>query len=529
MAMAQVFIPNPHDSIPPSLHLHTPPSPSLPSPPLSASCPLHDDDHIPFLPRAPPPSPELPPKKIGSVFEIDPSKFETPRKSELPPSPTNSLDFSTIFTPNKSPLESEPQSPMQPSPSNPLDSAYCSAQASTSSRQSNTGFSSQSIPISPNSANSSCYSSMVSYSHSDADSFRNGLRSHTALAQHPNSYDSCPSSIDAGGPLLRPRSHTHPTQAHTGFHRDQPPGQDVLQSFHPHLPLSFDTTQLQYPSVSPEGTFLDSGYHETTVRFPSQRKKHLKRKSNELGYDGDPMELFNYDSYSETSSESEWLVTKGNKKACPEGENPIMRRQSSSFSGVFTYSNPLPPISDGLANASAPPTPNHCTTPLLQQDFSLIHHSSLSPPVFSPHQTPLPPTPTPSTEVPTSLNSMEVAEQGVGETLDSLDSMDCGTGGGEHCVDMDSLSSTLRGSHLEHTGSHTHHFCTHIVTVSSPPPSTSVPSGRSYSSGDGYNFSQEPLLADETSSNVLFSSYHEGGSSCVLTNTGNGLVLSKSL
>lgn len=522
MAMAQVFIPNPHGSIPP-LHLHNhPPSPPLPSPPTFASTSVTDDDSTHFLPRAPPPSPEVQTKRFGPIFEIDPTQFESPRKSEL--SPSNSLDFSTMFTPNKSPLESEPQSPMQPSPGNPLDSAYCSTtHTSTSSRDSNAGSSSLSIPISPNSATSNCYQAMLSHSHSDADSFQNGLRSHTALTQHPNSHN---------GPLLppgagtRPRSHTHPSHTltlHTAQERE-----DAIRSFHPHLPLSFDTAQ-PGPVTGSEraGAIFDSGYHDA-IKSPFQQKKsNLKRKSNELGYDQDPMEIFSYDSYSETSSESEWLVVhpKSNKKACQEGENPIVRRQSSSFSGAYSYSGSLLPLSDGMTNMSAPPTPNHYTTPLMAHNFSSIHHPSLSPPAFSPHQTPFTPTPT-------SLQSMDVAEQGVvecGGNLDSLDSMDCGPG--EHCMNMASLSSTLRGEQLEiNTTSHVPlpPHPTHIVTVSSPEPSGGP--CRSYSSG-GYDFSLDPQLADGPC-NVHYSSYDESQQSSILntgTNAESRYLLSKSL
>ena len=534
MAMAQVFIPNPHDSIPP-LHLHThqpSPSPSsIPSPPSS----LQEDDHTHFLPRAPPPSPEVQTKRFGPIFEIDPSRFETPRKSELSISPSNSLEFSAMFTPNKSPLESEPQSPMQPSPGDPLDSAYSSTtHTSTSSRYSNAGSSSLSIPISPNSATSCCYKSMLSHSHSDADSFQNGLRSHTALAQHPNTHHD--SSLPVTGHAPRPRSHTHPSHTLTPHAAQE--RQEALRSFHPHLPLSFEATRPGPGHSSEGGGILDSRYHNAIRSPPCQQKKsNLKRKSNELGYDPDPMDVFNYDSsFSETSSESEWLVVhpKSNKKACQEGENPIIRRQSSSFSGAYSYSGTLLPVSDGLSNMSAPPTPNQYTTPtpLLLQDFSSLHHPSLSPPAFSHHQTPYPPpTPTPSTENPNSLQSMEVAEQGVVEfagNLDSLDSMDCGPG--EHCTNMDSLGSTLRAcSHLEivttpHVPSPPHP--THIVTVSSPEPS--VPTCRSCSSG-GYDFSLNPQLAEGP--NVHYSSYDESQQSILNTssNIESRLLLSKSL
>ena len=548
MAMAQVYIPNPHDSIP-SLHLHThTPPPPLPSPPLSVSSSLQDDDPVSFLPPAPPPSPEVQQRRFGTIFEIDPSRFEAPRKSELPPSPTNSFDFSAMFTPNKSPYESEPQSPTLPSPGNPLDSAYCSTHNSTSSQPPNPGSSSLGIPISPSLDANNCYSSLMSYSHSEGDTFRHGLRSQTALSQHPNSHDNC---LSTTSPTLRPRSHTHPSHTVTP-HTAQEQQQQLVRSFHPHLPHSFETTQLHSHGSSEGAAILDSGYHES-VESPFKRKKlNLKRKSYELGYDPDPMDMLSYDSCSESacSSESDWQVIhpKGNKKACQEGENPVIRRQSASFSGVFTGVC-LTPITDGLSNMSAPPTPNHSTTPFFQHDFVSLRHLSMSPPIFSLHHTPCPPTPTLSTDVPTSLQSMEVAEEGgvsLGDRLDSLDSMD--TGALDHCVDMDSLSSTLRGSHLETSGhqnvttshlspshlphshlSPPHSHLSQNATVYSPSPQPSVPPCRSYSSGDGYSFSQEPQLAQ--GSNVYFSSYHEGGEGAFM-NTGSAeskFVLSKSL
>ena len=533
MAMAQVFIPNPHDSIPP-LHLHTHTSPPLPSPPPSVSS-LSEDDHVRFLPPAPPPSPEMQQRRYISLFEIDPNKFKTPRKSELPPSPTNSFDFSTLFTPNKSPLQSEPHSPTQPSPGDPLDSACCSIHNSTSSRESNAGSSSLSIPISPNSAASCCYSSMLSHSHSEGDTFRHCLRSRTALAQHPGVHDNR-LSADITSPTLRPRSHTHPSHSltpHSPYMHEQRRRNDVW-AIHPHLPLSFEATQLQ-PQTSSDGTISDSGYHE--VESPFLRKKlNLKRKSNELGYDLDLMEQLSYDSFSESacSSESEWLVVhpKGNKKACQEGENPMIRRQSASFSGVFTSN--LAPFTEGPSNVSAPSTPSHPATPLLH-DFSSLRHLSMSPPVFS-NQPPslFPTTPTLPTDVPTSLQSMEIAEEGTmdfGGRLDSLDSMDCGLV--DHCVEMESLSSTLRGSHLENTvlnsrnlpSNPPHPHPPQILTVSSPQPS--VPPCRSYSSGGGHDFSQEPQLAQ--GSNLCFSSYHEGGEFMTTGSAESKFLLSKSL
>lgn len=512
MAMAQVFIPSPHDAIP-SLHHHKHCSPALPTPPHSVSSLPEDEeeDQVSVLPPAPPPSPEMQQRQFGALFEIDPKKFEAPRKSELPPSPTNSLDFSTLFTPNKSPLESEPHSPTQPSPGEPLDSAYCSTHNSTSSQQSNPGSSSLSIPISPNSTTSSCYHSILSHSHSEVDPFHPGLRSQTALAQHINDNHLCMASS-----TLRPRSHTHPSHTHEHHHHD-------LQTVHPHLPISFDTTQLQ----SLTDTILDSGYHEES---PFPRKK---RKSNQLGYSNDPMDLF-YNRYSESpcSSEPEWFMSqpKYNKKSCHEGENPVIRRQSASFSGVFTAtSHRVTPFNDEPANTSAPPTPNHPSTPLLQ-DYCSLRHPSLSPPIFT-HTHHFPPTPT---DVPTSLQSMEIAEEGAMDTggrLDSLDSMDCGMG--DHCVEMESLSSTLRGSHLENTLLNQRNFLstpvpshpTNILTVSSPQPS--VPPCRSYSSGDGYDFSQEPQLVQ--CSNIHFSSYHEGSDGAFTGNAESKFLLSKSL
>ena len=541
MAMAQVFIPNPHDSIPPlHRHIHTPSLLTSPSPSITT---LPEEDQTSILPPAPPPSPEMQPRRFGPIFEIDPRRFETPRKSELPPSsPTNSLDFSTLFTPNKSPLESEPHSPTHVSPGDPLDSAHCSSHYS-SSQLSNAGSSSLSIPISPNSITNSCYSSKLSHCHSEGDTFSE-MRSQTALAQHPN-VGSNYHSTDSASPAPRPRSHTHPSHSltpHTTYTHEQRRRQEV-RTFHPHLPLSFEATQLQ-SHASPDGQISDSGYHEADSPVP-RKKLNLKRKSDELGYENDLTETaFSCDSYSTSacSSESEWLVIhpKGNKKACQEGENPVIRRQSASFSGALTITTTgfSRPFADGTNTFSAPPTPNHPTTPL-SQDLCGVRNSSLSPTVFPNHQgtSPLPVTPTPSAVAavaPSSLQSMDIAEE---TAMDSMDSMECGMGMGDqadHCVEMDSLSNTLRGSHLEHTFN-THngffsspsppHKLLQVATLSTPQPS--VISSRSYSLRDGYDFSQEPQLANI----YCFSSYHEGaeGGFSSMGSPESTFLLSKSL
>ena len=525
MAMAEVFLPNPHDSIQPLPRLlPTPTSPPFPSPPPSTCSSYHDDqDHAQAMPPAPPPSPQGP-LSGGPVFEIDASYFERPRKSELPPSPTNSLDFSAIFTPNKSPLESEPHSPAQPSPGDPLDSAYGSTHASTSSQHSNAG-SSQSIPISPNSITSI---GGPFYSYSDDQTFRNGLRSQTALAQHPDTRSGFHLSAESASPAPRPRSNTHPSHTltpHASLLQEQ--CQDTLRTFHPHLPVSFDTTQLHQLSRAAGHTgIFDSGYHETlAAELPVRRSKlNLKRKSNELGYEGESMDLFSCDSFSESGgSETEW----GSKKACQEGKNPVIRRQSSSFSGRFTYCNSFTSGREGMAsNISAPSTPGHSTTPFLQQVFGGQEHCpSLSPPVFSsPQHTPF--TPAASVDVPTSLQSMEV-----GEVMESLDSV-MDTGPGEHCVEMDSLSTQLRGSHLEYAShgngtfpAHPHH---HGVTLA--PPLISGGGHRSHSSGDTYDFGLNPQLVQ--GSEFYFSSYQESSQNVLNEATctaENRFLLSKSL
>lgn len=556
MAMAQVFIPNPHDSIP-SFHQISS-SPPLLSPPPSSASSYNDEDHVEFVPRAPPPSPEMQQKNFGPLFEIDPSRFETPRKTELPPSPSNSLDFWTMFTPNKSPLESEPHSPMQqPSPGDPLDSAYCSAHNSTSSRQSNVG-SSLSIPISPNSATSSCLGSTFLYSHSDGDTFQNEMRSRTV-----DLHDDYKSSMTMDMPSpssLRPRSHTHPSHSltpHATFHKELYHRQDTFQLFHPHLPTNFDTTNLtnHLPAAnrhtSTGNTTADTmGYHDLPTNY--RKKLNLKRKSNELSYEAtDPMELFSCDNFSGSASsslEADCLVIhpKSNKKACQEGKNPVIRRQSSSFSGSFSYTggSSLSPGRDGLTNISAPSTPNHCTTPLLQQNFTSVLHCSppsVSPAVFSPHQghhSPYPVTPTPSTSeaAPTSLQSMEVEGDtfmslggGGGGCLDSLDSMDC-----EQTTGVDSLNNTLGVSSFQHISSNNEHqypnflVPTHDSTTLGLP-QTTVTSCRSYSSGDGYDFNQDPQL--DQGCDVYYSSYHESSENMLNSSetAESRFLLSKSL
>ena len=555
MAMAQVFIPSPRDSMRSSLHLPTPTSPSLLSPPPSATSSYTDEDHIEFLPRAPPPSPEMQQKQFGPLFEIDPCRFEEPRKSELPPSPTNSLDFSNMFTPNKSPLESEPHSPMQePSPGDPLDSAYCSAHTSTSSRQSNTG-SSLSIPISPNSATSSCFGATFSYSHSDGDAYRNGMRSRTI--DFHDGYQV--SGVDAPSPSsssLRPRSHTHPshslaphaTYLHEQQHHQYHHREDSLHSVHPHLPHSFNTTQLSGGGGGGGAALLDTRYHHhhDTDTDPSfhRKKSNLKRKSNELGYEvSDSMEAFSCDSCFSGGgrgrgnlSEPEWMM-KGNKKPCQEGKNPVIRRQSSSFSGALSYSSSLSPVRDGMSNVSAPPTPNHCTTPLLQQDFvSFLHRhpsSSMTPASFSSplnqhHSPPYPVTPTPTFSsveaAPTSLQSMEVGGEEEEGGLDSLDSMDCGTG------EPTDLNLTLRRNQASHNPLYPPILTPtdNIVTLKPP-----QPPGRIFSSGGGgYDFGLDPQLDQGPQGcEVYYSSYHE--SSQNLLNSSDceeaRLLLSKSL
>ena len=530
MAMAEVFLLNPHDSMAPPHHLlPTPTPPPFPSPPPSACSSYHEDtDHAQAMPPAPPPSPQGP-VSGGPVFEIDASYFERPRKTELPPSPTNSLDFSAMFTPNKSPLESEPHSPVQPLLGDQLqDSAYGSTYASTSSQHSNAG-SSQSIPISPNSITSAGAPGLY-YSYSDDTTFRNCLRSQTALAQHPDRHSGFHLSAESASPAPRPRSNTHPSHTltpHSSLVQEQHHRQEMLRTFHPHLPPSFDTTQLpQAPCTT--GGILDSGYHELPELPVRRNKLNLKRKSNELGYECESMDLFSCDSFSESGcsgSECEW----GSKKACQEGKNPVIRRQSSSFSGGFTYSSTLTSGREGVAycNISAPSTPGHSTTPLLEQVFGgPLHHSqdhapSVSPPVFtSPQHTPL----TPALDiVPTSLQSMEV-----GEAMESLDSIMDTAPGNEHYMEMDSLSTQLRGSHLEYVthGNRAPPTHTHLTLA---PPQTGGVSHRSHSSGDTYDFGLDPQLAQ--GSDFCFS-YHESGQSVLndaLCTAENRFLLSKSL
>ena len=515
MAMAEVYVPN-HacDSLPP-LCLPSASHPTFPSPPPSTCSSYHDEqDHGQTTPPAPPPSPQEP-VKFGPIFEIDASYFERPRKSELPPSPTNSLDFSAIFTPNKSPLESEPHSPVQASPADTLDSLYSSGHTSLS-QQSNTG-SSRSIPIHPVSLSGR---PVLFCSNSDDPTFLNNVRSQTTAAPHIPSRHHLSAAADSASPALRPRSHTHPSHTLTPhlslFHEQQQQQHrhDILLD-HPHLPRSFDATQLTERGMG----ILDSGYHEAAPGdLPLRhRKLNLKRKSEELGYDGEAMDLFSCDSWSESGcsgSDSEWRgAHKCSKKACQEGKNPVIRRQSSSFSGGFTYQ--MPTARESLLNSSAPSTPGHSINLFPLQDPVRLqncpHQPSLSPPVFpSPHHSPF--TPTPSTDIPTGLQSMELAEEGA---MDSMDTSD-------HCVDMDCLSSQLRVSHLEYV-SH--------GNVAPPTHTLALPQAvghRSHSSDDSYYFGPTPQLA--LGSEFHFTSYHESSQNVLNeTSAENRFLLSKSL
>ena len=154
--------------------------------------------------------------------------------------------------------------------------------------------------------------------------------------------------------------------------------------------------------------------------------------------------------------------------------------------------------------------------------LSTIAMSTLSPPVFtSPQHTPF--TIATSVDVPTSLQSMEV-----GEEMESLESvMDTATG--EPCVEMDSLSTQLRGSHLEYVthGNQAPPIHTHLTLA---PPQIAGGSHRSHSSGDTYDFGLNPQLAQ---GGDFYFSYHESGQNTALNDAAcsaeSRFLLSKSL
>ena len=303
--------------------------------------PETSDDHLTPYPRAPPPSPEMQPRSRNhQLFEIPASKFEgigldlrrdtfplddeeesplagfhvhssfSPKQRTSPSSPTALDDDSLLGSPHKRVCCS-----LNTLPSGHVTTAFPSSNSHVSSGfGSYQSFLSGSIPM--EGTNDTLGFTDQSASHSQSPYFNSRPHQNSSSLLVPNKDNSLADgeTSDSATPTLFP-----PTSPSHFLSRSYD-----LHSIHPHLPHSYETTQL--PEVRPtrSRTFgSHSPSHEVT-RPRSQtldtfygedpnlrkRKVSIKRKNpDENDSDASLQFCFDY-SYSSTGSsgESDWVV-----------------------------------------------------------------------------------------------------------------------------------------------------------------------------------------------------------------------------
>lgn len=343
---------------------------------------LSGEDHLTPFPRAPPPSPEMQPRSQSRVFEIPPSKFdgigldlrrttfqfdeedEAPLKDDIP-----SLSAAMMGGEREGGKHDSPLFPRDSDDDDEGDGSYPGSpqkRVCCSPLTHPRDFMTTVFPSSTNSFVSSGFGSFQtspSFQGSILPENRNGTVSGGSFQNHYNSgshsqSNSPPYLGTAGygnqtspyglvlgggggrdGPVnqgLSPSQVTATTHLTTSTLYPPPNNENNMLSrsydlhkMHPHLPLSFETTQL--PEVRPSrsrtvcssspsahggdypprvrSNTLDATYNDD----PNQRRRKIsiKRKNPDDDSDADPSLQFSFEySYSSTGSsgESDWLM-----------------------------------------------------------------------------------------------------------------------------------------------------------------------------------------------------------------------------
>ncbi len=362
------------------------------------------EDHLTPFPRAPPPSPEMQPRSHGRVFEIPSSKFEgigldlrrsTFQFDEDEESPLSSLSHPTVakgggagygvgeqlgsslFPRDSDEDEDDDENSFPGSPQKrvccspltlPRDFMTTVFPSSTLNSLVSSGFGSFQTPSSFHGSILPGNGAGIGLRNHCSDGGDGGSHSHSDsppyLGSAGHSNQTSPHSlILSGGGGGRGGSNRGSSSSQVTTHLTTPTlyppvtldtDQNTLShsydlhKMHPHLPQSFETTQL--PEVRPHRSrTLDSAspsFHDDPPRSRSQtldanynnnepnqrrRKISIKRKNPEDEGDADPSLQFSFEySYSSTGSsgESEWLMVDCKveptrpmeKKACCAGD-----------------------------------------------------------------------------------------------------------------------------------------------------------------------------------------------------------------
>ena len=419
-----------------------------------------EDDHLSPYPRAPPPSPELQQRNYFDdlLKALSPSKFNTPRKCEL--SPSNSLDFSTMFTSPRSPgpVISEPDSPTSTHALDNHSLEECSPRHS------------------------------LEYSNSHSNSPPGNELSNLHIEpEHSSPQQVCPRLSNGFG-----NSHVSTTPQPLS-----PPNHFISHSYsetrsvHPHLPLSFETAQVSDQSLrrrAPSFGCVDDPGHR-------KRKISLKRKNDDLDIDTNLQFSFDY-SYSSSSGDSDsWVLVEPSslplgKKACQD--NQMTRERASSF-GSSLMNTPR-----RGSNAS------HQQVDPRGHAGGFHHHSAPIMGSVTEHQTRTPSLgnlggPLSSIASIDSIQMMDCGDSLTSGRMDSLDSMDTGE---PTNTEMDSLTQLCVNESAAALQNQLPQIVTTVVP-SYPSPNRSHSSGEAYSSFNPHTDSKHSLMQH------YFSSYHE--------------------
>ena len=314
------------------------------------------DDTFTAFPRAPPPSPELQPRGLKSIFEIPASKFEgaldlrmkdfdftetSPIMSgEVAGFPLNGhslLNTKLSGYNGRSPaIEEEesdwdsmhPGSPKKRPCSSPsvLPNSFeihefyrsGSMDSRSSSLYVHPGSVSSCDGIVSNLSESHSHSTNCHQSHSSSNSpqhFTSTQPQHSCpIPQRPGQL---PSSL-SGSATPTHASQLSPEHTLTNSHQQLSRSFD-LHNVHPHLPLTFDTVQL--PEVRPmRAHTLGATTYDDDANL-RKRKVSLKRRKEDI--DSDPSLQFSFEySYSSTGSsgDSDWVVVEHEASSYPQGK-----------------------------------------------------------------------------------------------------------------------------------------------------------------------------------------------------------------
>lgn len=322
------------------------------------------------FPRAPPPSPEMQPRGLSSIFEIPDSKFEgaldlrrgdfdfsetrpttgfsvngyssskmlkySERRTVLEEEDESDLDTFIPGSPKKRPCSSPSTLP------NPLEINNFYRSGSIESRSSSLYVNAGSI--------SSC-EGLYSLDSRSQSTEHHQSHSNSNSPQHYTNYQSehsCPIPQRPAGPLpnssfsgsATPTYASQLSPEHTLANSHQQLSRSFdLHNVHSHLPLTFETTQL--PEVRPARAHtLGASTYDDDASL-RKRKISLKRRNEDI--DSDPSLQFSFEySYSSTGSsgDSDWVVVEHEASSYPQDKKKCCQDTPTSISSrsIFTTS-----------------------------------------------------------------------------------------------------------------------------------------------------------------------------------------------